>query len=366
MEPLKNLYNTTFLQTFATRAAEVIPGFHTTTFLDSIFEATWEQRELKQRMRHIATVLKGHLPGSYDDNIQAVLALISHLQRQGVKENSIEYMFFPDFVETHGLEFPEVSFRALEVITQFTSCEFAVRPFIIRYQEKAMFHMLQWSTHNSHLVRRFSSEGSRPRLPWAMALPALKKDPSPIFPILENLKADPSEFVRRSVANNLNDIAKDHPQHVLSMVKRWKNLSRETDWVIKHGSRTLLRKADGDIMEVFGLQKTSRCEVTGLTTDRNDLGIGDTLHFSFVLTNLEATATKLRVEFGVHYMKANGKQNRKLFKITENEYEPGKAYSFSRHHSFRDLTTRKHYPGQHRLVVVVNGAELAGVDFQLT
>ncbi len=134
-------------------------------------------------------------------------------------------MVFTEYVENFGLEHYDISMSAMEFITQFISCEYAIRPFIIRYPGKAMKQMLQWSKHESLHVRRFSSEGCRPRLPWAMALPALKKDPTLILPILENLKDDSSEFVRKSVANNLNDIAKDNPDTVLGIVKRWQGNS---------------------------------------------------------------------------------------------------------------------------------------------
>lgn len=365
MEPLKNLYNTRFLSSFAAHFHEVAPHFEKERFLHDVFDQQWEERELKQRMRHIATVINKNLRGNFEEKMETISAVIEHLRKVGMGENSIEYMFFPDFVEQYGLAQPDVSLRAIEYITQFTSCEFALRPFLLQYPDMVMHQMLEWSKHADHRVRRFSSEGCRPRLPWAMAIPSLKKDPGPVLPILENLKNDPSEFVRRSVANNLNDIAKDHPATVLEIAKKWQGQSKETDWIIKHGCRTLLRKADPAILAHFGLSTSFGCTIEELRLASEQVRVSESLHFTFSLTNRSNKDEKLRVEYAIYYVKANGKQSKKLFKITENTYKAGVNYTFSRSQAFRDMTTRKHYPGVHKLAVVINGVEMASGEFTL-
>lgn len=365
MEPLKNLYSHSFLSVFSSQLSDVVPGLKTQKFLNDVFSADWPQLELKQRMRRIAAVLHSYLPGTYAEQVRAIISLIRKLRADGVKENSIEYMFLPDFVEQFGLQEPGVSLDAMEEITQFTSCEFAIRPFLLRDQAGTMQRMLAWSRHADHKVRRFSSEGCRPRLPWAMAIPALKKDPSPILPLLENLRNDPSEFVRRSVANNLNDIAKDHPDVVLQIIREWKGVSAETDWILKHGSRTLLKKAHPAALSAFDLNTSFNCTVDQLVIQNETLRINDTLSFSFNLVHQEAKETRFRIECAIYYVKAKGQRSRKLFKITENSYASDRVYSFSRSQSFRNMTTRTHYPGRHKLAVVVNGAELAACEFEL-
>ncbi len=365
-EPLKYIYNTAFFNTLSSALEDVITGFDKKQFLRDIHNHEWESKELKDRMKHITNVIKKHLnEENYPKNIKQIEKIIVALRKKNVRENSFEYMFFPDFVEQYGIEDFNTSMKALEFITQFTSCEFAIRPFIQKYPKASMDQLLIWSTHKSHLVRRFSSEGCRPRLPWAMALPTLKKDPKAIFPVLENLKADTSEFVRKSVANNLNDIAKDNPELVLKIAKRWKGGNSDTNWIIKHGCRTLLKQAHPEILNLFDLSHTVRCEIKKLALAKKTIAIGDHLNFSFELCTLEKKANKLRIEYAIYYMKANQKQNRKLFKITENTYEPGKTYSFQRKQSFQDMTTRKHHVGKHALAIVVNGQELTSVDFSL-
>lgn len=166
----------------------------------------------------------------------------SHLGKPCTSGLMLEYGWVLDnYVEQYGLDDYETSVKAIERITQFTSCEFSVHPFIIRYPNEMMVQILIWSKHENWGVRRLASEGCRPRFPWAMALPHLKKDPALIIPILENLKNDPARFVRLSVAYNLNDIVKDNPETVMELVKRWKGESEEVDWIIKHGCRTLLK-----------------------------------------------------------------------------------------------------------------------------
>ena len=122
-------------------------------------------------------------------------------------------------IEVYGLGYPEESLHALEQITRLVSAEFAVRPFILRDPDRTMEYFRRWSLDENATVRRLASEGCRPRLPWAVALPMFKKDPSPLLPILENLKDDASLYVRKSVANNLNDISKDHPDLVLELAR---------------------------------------------------------------------------------------------------------------------------------------------------
>lgn len=363
-EPLKNVYNPSFFEGFIATAKQVLPAFNEQQFLNVIFDQEWEKRELKQRMRHIATALNDQLPGHYNEQVGHILKITEALQHQGIN-GGLEYIFFPDFIEQYGLQDLKCSLKAMETLTQFISCEFAIRPFLLKYPNEVMAQMLKWSKHPHHHVRRFSSEGCRPRLPWAMAIPGLKINPSPVIPILENLKNDSSVFVRKSVANNLNDIAKDNPMVVVQLVKKWKGYSKETDWIIKHGCRSLLKKAHPDVYKIFELPDTASCEISGLKLASKKLKIGERLGFSFELKSIHQKKCKLRIEYAVHYVKANGKQNRKIFQLTEKYFEPGTYYSFEKEQRFQDFTTRKHYPGKHRIGIIVNGIEMASKEFQL-
>ena len=251
-EPFKNMYNKQFFDLFTKDLRLVIDDFDAHGFVSQIMDDEWEGRELKQRWIHITSILKKFLPADYKEAIAKILELLDHVKSTrpdfSVIDDTkfglmLEYgVILNNYVEQYGLDDYETSVKAIEKITQFTSCEFVTHPFIIKYPDEMMKQMLVWSKHEHWGVRRLSSEGCRPRLPWAMALPNLKKDPTPIIPILENLKNDPARFVRLSVANNLNDIAKDNPEIVIDLAKKWKGESKEVDWIIKHGCRTLLKQ----------------------------------------------------------------------------------------------------------------------------
>ena len=261
-EPFKNMYNKQFFDLFTKDLRLVIDDFDAHGFVSQIMDDEWEGRELKQRWIHITSILKKFLPADYKEAITKILELLDHVKNTrpdfSVIDDTkfglmLEYgVILNNYVEQYGLDDYETSVKAIEKITQFTSCEFVTHPFIIKYPDEMMKQMLVWSKHEHWGVRRLSSEGCRPRLPWAMALPNLKKDPTPIIPILENLKNDPARFVRLSVANNLNDIAKDNPEIVIDLAKKWKGESKEVDWIIKHGCRTLLKQGIPEVMELFG------------------------------------------------------------------------------------------------------------------
>lgn len=364
-ELFKNIYNQKFFDEFTEATQQVIPNFDKSSFIKHIFDSEWEGRELKQRMRHISIVLKKHLSEDYDENVNTILKIIQQLQKNGFKEDSLEYMFFPDFIELYGSENYNSSIKAFEQITQFTSCEFAVRPFIIKYQKEMIEQLLLWTKHNHPMVRRLATEGCRPRLPWAMAIPSLKNNPSPILPILENLKGDESESVRRSVANNLNDISKDNPVTAINLVKKWQGKTKETDWLIKHACRTLLKQGDSEVMELFGFGSVKEIRLAGFQILTPHVKIGDSLEFRFELRNTSKSKLKIRLEYGLYYQKANGTLAKKVFTISEKEYPENSTTKILRKQSFKLVTTRKFHLGLHQLSIIINGKELEKFSFEL-
>ncbi len=320
--------------------------------------------ELKQRMKHTTFVLHQFMPDDYSHTISLIKSTIQQLRIAGIGEDGLAFMFLPDYLETYGIDYFEESVEALEFVTQFVSCEFAVRPFILKYGQEMIQKMLEWSHHENHKVRRLASEGSRPRLPWAMAIPFLKKDPASILPILNNLKQDPSEYVRRSVANSLNDIAKDHPTVVLDIAKKWSGISIETDAIIKHGSRTLLKQGHLEILQHYGLDDKGIL-VTDFVVHTPEVKIGESLEFSFRIKNENETDKKIRLEYAIYYKKQNGQNTKKVFKISERIYPGGYETSILRRQKFVLITTRKFHAGEHQISLIVNGAESALFNFEL-
>jgi 3-methyladenine DNA glycosylase AlkC len=363
---LKDIYSKDFYNNFSDIVGEVVPAFNKKKFIHCIFDDKWESKELKERMKHTAFVLSQFLPDDFEKAAPFIERAIMELRKNKIKETSLAYMFFPDYIETFGIKHFDTAVKALEFVTQFTSCEFAVRPFIIRYGSKMMKQMQQWSSHESHHVRRLASEGCRPRLPWAIALPTLKKDPSPILPILENLKTDGSEYVRRSVANNLNDIAKDNPQTVITIARKWEGIGTETDAIIKHGCRTLLKQGHADMLKYFGLENTSEIEVANFKVGTPKVKIGGDLVFSFSLHNISTEPKRIRLEYGVYYLRQNGKHSKKVFKICERQLQANERSDIQRKQSFKLITTRKFYAGPHKLSLIINGQERETSGFELT
>lgn len=375
-EPFKNMYNEQFLERFSKDLIVVIPDFDAREFASQVMDNEWENRELKERCKHITNVLKKFLPIEYKDAIAKILELLDYVESSRPDFSQIddtkfgltlEYGWILDnYVEQYGLDDYETSVRAIEKITQFTSCEFVTHPFIAKYPKKMMAQMLVWSKHEHWGVRRLASEGCRPRLPWAMALPSLKENPEPIIPILENLKNDPARFVRLSVANNLNDIAKDNPETVINLVKRWQGESQEVDWIIKHGCRTLLKQGNSEVMELFGFGSTGKnIHIEDFQISTPEVKIGNSLEFSLKLFNNNNKRTKIRLEYGVYYQKANGTLAKKVHKISEKEYAENSVTNITRKHSFRVVTTRKLHLGHHQVAVIINGNEFEKYDFEL-
>ncbi|WP_142784130.1 DNA alkylation repair protein [Changchengzhania lutea] len=364
-ELFKNIYNEDFFDKFIKSVQEVISDFNRESFLNSIYDNEWNDRELKQRMRHITHTLKSHLSNDFNENAETILNLIPVLENNGFKPDNLEFIFFPDFIEVYGLDNYNTSANAFETITQFVSCEFAVRPFIINNQKAMLKQMFDWSNHKHPMVRRLATEGCRPRLPWAMAIPSLKENPEPIIPILENLKNDVSESVRRSVANNLNDISKDNPTRVINLVKSWKGKTKETDSLTKHACRTLLKQGNLEVMKLFGFGAIDKIKITEFKIITPIVKIGGNLEFAFNIVNTSNKKSKIRLEYGLYYQKANGSLSKKVFKISEKDYSLQSITKINRKQSFKIITTRKFHTGKHQVSIIINGTEFEKRDFEL-
>jgi len=271
-------------------------------------------------------------------------------------------------VECYGLHDFATSMPALEHFTKYSSSEFAVRTFILQDEKRMMKQMLHWANSDNHHVRRLATEGCRPRLPWAISLPAFKNNPEPVLTILKTLMKDNSEYVRRSVANNLNDISKDNPETVLRWSEKWLGDTKETDWIIKHACRSLLKQGNTQALSLFGFSDSKHIKL-GLFKVQPKVTLGEKLHFSFLLKSQRPQPGhngigKCRIEFAIDFMKANNKQSRKVFKISEGEYFE-KEKQVSKVFSFKKISTRKYYAGKHRLTIIVNGVDQTSKPFDL-
>lgn len=359
MEPLKNMFSSDFISELSLHIGDAYSSFDSDAFRALVFDSDWDTRELKERMRHITCCLRDTLPTQFEEAVHILMRV-----SDSVKSNDIQfpYIVLPDFVEQYGQDDWETSMTALEVVTQSSSSEFAVRPFLVSDRDRTLERMMSWASHPNVHVRRLASEGSRPRLPWGMALQEFKRDPDYTLPILELLKADPELYVRRSVANHLNDISKDHEAVAVDVATRWFGVSKETDWVVKHAMRGLLKKGTTSALRLFGFSYPDSVSLLNLQLSSSTCFIGDRID---LLGSLQHNAPlKTRLEFAVDYVKQNGSVSRKVFMISEKHMAQGKS-EFKKVVDFSDKTTRKHYPGNHDICILVNGVEMGKVSLHL-
>lgn len=361
---LKDLYSRPFYKSLCGPISRISPTFNEQTFLKRIFTKSFEQMELKERVTHTTLVLHHYMPEDFPSAVTKLGELIHHIKAAGIQPSSIEFLFLAEYISTFGLNNRVAAIKAMEIVTRYITCEFAIRPFLIKYEEEMMLQMLKWSKHSDRFIRRLSTEGCRPRLPWAMGIPSLKKNPAAILPILENLKADSCASVRKSVANNLNDISKDHPQLAIQIAKRWKGYHAETDALIKHGLRTLLKQSNPEVLAMYRLT-SDKIEIDKIRLYTPTVNIGGQLHFSFNIRHMGKGKIPVRIEYAIHYLRSNGTLSKKVFKISERELAAGEELKVERRQSFKLITTRVFYPGQQQLSIIVNGKESKPYSFLL-
>lgn len=353
-ELLKDVFNRKFIKSLAADLKDSYPGFDESVFVKAIFTKDWQEKALKQRMRHISENMQCCLPADYKKAISLLKPISDNY-------SELQHLVFPDFIELCGIDDLSTSIDAMEYFTENSSSEFPIRFFIIKYEKQMLAQMKKWAKSKNEHLRRLASEGCRPRLPWAIGLPKYKNDPSAILPILETLKEDESEYVRRSVANNLNDISKDNPKVVIEIAKKWKGLSPETDKLVKHGCRTLLKQGDPKTIKLFGYREPKDIQIKKFKVTKK-IKMGEEIEFTFTLNTDKKKLGLLRIEYIIEFVRQNNKTGNKIFKISEGDYSEVER-DISKKHSFREISTRRYYPGEHGLSIIVNGKQLAKTTF---
>ena len=324
--------------------------------------------ELKDRVRHIIAVLNNFLPEDFPKALKIVVRAGGNFPAGRPGDSLAGFAAWPliDWVPEYGLDHCDISMKALKKLTSLFSAEFAVRPFLLQDTDRAMGHLRSWLDGPDDHVRRLVSEGTRPRLPWGCQLPMFRDDPGPVIELLTHLRDDPAEYVRRSVANNLNDIAKDHPATVVKVCRAWmKGASDQRRWVIRHGLRTLVKQGDKGALKVLGYTTEPKVEV-GFRLSVKSLNIGGNLVIEVNLTSTARRTQKLVVDYVVHHQRANGKTTPKVFKLRTLDLGPGESVHLQKKHSFVPRTVRRYYPGKHTVELMVGGHSLGSGSFTLT
>jgi 3-methyladenine DNA glycosylase AlkC len=365
-QPFKYYYGVELAQALAQQIAAVHPAFDRDAFVQRI-AAEVEQLELKGRVALIAAALREHLPPDYPAALAILRAMFGPelASEQGMFNEGYAMMPIAYFVEHYGTEHFDESIAAIYEITKRFSSEFAIRPYLERYPQRTLDVLRAWTADPNAHVRRLVSEGTRPRLPWATRLTCFAADPAPVLDLLEQLKRDPSPYVRKSVANHLNDLLKDHRELALAVLTRWQaDATPETQGIIRHALRNLVKQGDPAALELLGIAQP-QVTLLNLTLEPERLRLGESLRLALTLRSDSEADQKLVIDYIIHFVKANGKTQPKVFKLRTLELHAGATLTLEKQHSIRPITTRRHYPGQHRLEVQVNGAILGGADFTL-
>ena len=269
------------------------------------------------------------------------------------------------YVGLRGHDHFDLSMTLFKEMTKRASSEFGIRFFLLESSERTLSVLKTWTVDNNQHVRRLVSEGSRPRLPWAMNLPNYIKDPSPVIELLEELKDDNKEYVRRSVANNLNDIAKDHPDTVAEIASQWlKGASNERKKLIRHACRTLVKNGHKKTLKVLGFNPP-KIQKANISLSTPEVVFGDTLQFTLSICSDSSKDQPLMIDYIVHHQKANGKTSPKVFKWRTTTLLAEKTLTLTKNHAIKKITTRKYYPGLHAVEIMVNGISLGKSDFNL-
>jgi 3-methyladenine DNA glycosylase AlkC len=355
---MKHLFDETFYHRSAAQLASLHPRFDAKGFLAHALEGL-ASRELMARLHRTAEAYHLALPLPFAEQLAVLRA---HAPQIG---HNFVAIWPCAHVARLGLDQPDLALTALRFLTRFGSAEFAIRPFLVRDLPGTLAVLRDWAddTDDEH-ARRLASEGCRPRLPWGERLQALVADPRPALPILETLRADPSLYVRKSVANHLNDIAKDHPELVLDLVSAWDRSEARTAWIVRHALRTLIKRGHPRALALLGAGAAPRLRATIAASPRR-IHLGDTVAFTAKLVSDSRRAQSLLVDYVVHYARASGRSSAKVFKWTTLDLAPGESVTLTKRQTIRDFSTRRHHGGRHRIELQVNGRRLAETAFAL-
>ena len=323
--------------------------------------------EFKARAMQVADALEAFLPEDFDRAAGLIETSLGPpgegdgLGFRTAQDGLAGWICWPlgEYISRRGIGSPERALIALHALTRRFTAEFAIRPILLRHPDVVFRTLQAWTRDPSAHVRRLVSEGSRPRLPWGLQLKPLIADPSPTLPLLRALQDDGSAYVRRSVANHLNDIAKDHPERVAAWLQEHlPGASQQRRALLRHASRTLIKQGHAPTLKAWGLGRVFKGEASFRVTPKR-LRIGETLQLQVDLRSQARQSQSLAIDYLVHYVKSNGGTSAKVFKGWTLNLAAGEFRRLKKTHSFRPVTTRTLFPGAHRLQLQANGKVLA-------
>ena len=364
---LKYLFNEGLIRSIAADISPHHPQFNSDRFVADCMTGL-EDLELTPRAMHISAVMHRSLPDDFKIASRILEASLGPELGEGDGWGMEPLRYFPHmyFVARYGIEDFDDSMRFQYELTKRSTAEGSIRAFLEAYPERTYERLLKWTADPNMYVRRLVSEGTRPRLPWASRLRAFQDDPAPVVRLLTLLKDDPERYVQRSVANNLNDIAKDHPDLTVEVCKRWAvDATPDRKWIVRHALRSLVKGGHSGALEVMGYASRPLLTIADVEFSPPVVALGGKLRFSFDLVSDSDKDQRLLVDFAVHFVKADGKRRPKVFKLRELVLPAGSETHLEGSVSFAEMTTRKHRPGLHRIDLVVNGVSYDLGEFEV-
>lgn len=357
-EPLKNHFSLKVAKDIAVMVKAADPQFKADSFVRAVAD-DYEPLELMQRGWKIADALHAHLPDDYETAISILMKSLGPKLEKTEDNGMAPFLYMPHvfYVARYGLEHFDLSMHAQYELTQRFTAEFSIRPYIERYPKETLSLLKKWTKDDSPHVRRLVSEGTRPRLPWAPRLRAFQENPRPVLDLLELLKDDSALYVRRSVANNLNDIGKDHPDLLMKTAQDWihQTDNKNRRWLVRHALRSAVKRGDKKALTVLGFGQKTAISVRKKNITPKRARMGSAVTISFKLVNTGAKPQRVLVDFCVYFMKANSKRTPKVFKLKTVTLKTHEKMDFKKKISLKKMTTRKLYPGKHVVEVILNG-----------
>lgn len=366
--PLVDAFGPEVPRRIADMVAAVDPGFDAEAFVGDALRGH-ERLGLMDRGRHFGAALRAHLPASDADAIATLTrSLGPQRPADGPPEGMAPFLYLPHsfVIAEHGLGCFDVSMDAQHALTQVFTAEFCIRPFLERHERATLGRLDRWTGDASAHVRRLVSEGTRPRLPWAPRLRAFQRDPAPVLDLLERLRDDPSAYVRRSVANNLNDIGKDHPGVLAATAARWaEDAGPERLRLIRHALRSRVAAGDPAALAVLGHAPDAPARARIVAIDPSEPRIGEAVRVEVEVANPGAAPASYALRLRVRFARPAGRTGSRVFTLGERTVAPGEVIRVGTRVSLAQHTTRTHHPGRHGVELLVNGTVRAEGGFTL-
>ncbi|MGV0759230.1 DNA alkylation repair protein [Tistrella mobilis] len=354
---LKDIFDRARIQAIAGHLADLSTAFDRARFLEAALRDL-DDLALMARLGQVS----GAIHAALDLPVERALDVLRDLApRMG---SGFATLILPDWVARFASDDTDRALDALAFFTRFGSSEFGIRPFIRRDPAHVLGVMTGWTADASEHVRRLASEGARPRLPWSFRLEAVVADPALTWPILDRLKTDPAIYVRRSVANHLNDVSKDHPDWLLDRLAGWDRDHPHIAWIIRHGLRSRIKAGDARALALVGADRPAELRVEAAAITPARIRSGDRITLAVDLVSTAAVPQRLVIDYAIGYVRPTG-ISRKVFKLRTVDLGPGERLQLSRSQVIRDFSTRRHHPGHHAVELLVNGAVLAVTGFDL-